>query len=57
MKMAEILLIVFLTTLVLIILTGVFLGNYLYKLAINSHTDKSAFLKATPGTSKETKSE
>ena len=57
MKMAEILLIVFLTTLVLIILTGIFLGNYLYKLAINAHTDKSAFLKATPQTSQKSKDE
>lgn len=57
MKIAEILLIVFITTLVIILLAGLFIGKYLYKLVINSHTDKSAFLKATPGTEKNPKNE
>ncbi len=52
MKIAEILLIISITTLVIIFLIGLFVGDYLYKLAINSHTDKSAFLKATPMTAK-----
>ena len=48
MKLIEIIFIIFLTALVISIAAGIFIGNYLYKLVINSHTDKSSFLKATP---------
>ncbi len=44
MLVVKITVIILLTACVLLMLTGIVMGNYLYKLVINAHTDKSAFL-------------
>lgn len=46
MNFVEIIKIILYTTIILVLLVGIALGEYLYRLVINNKTDKSLFLNA-----------